>query len=543
MTNRVGQQFGNYRLIRLLGTGSFAEVYLGEHIHLGTQAAIKILDARLQQQEAERFLEEARTIFRLIHPNIIRLLEFGMEGSTPFMVIDYAPNGNLRDRHATGAQLPVPTIVSYVKQIADALQYAHDEKVIHRDIKPANMLLGRRNEILLSDFGIAVIAHSTFTQKTEDLIGTPSYMAPEQIQKHPTRASDQYALGVIVYQWLSGSLPFEGSAYEVAIKHLSVPPPPLHTRVSAISPEVEQVVLKALAKDPKKRFASIQEFATNLAQACKTEDGERGSQEQGGPEHQESLPPRKIHVLFLTLVLAFLLVIGGVIGSIELLLHARSTISPSHAITLTPSPITSTPSQGAKPVTPTPNILITAEAGRLVNHDVLTSSSTQKAYWQSVGSLNSQCIFASDGYHVRITASWLAICHERSKSWQDFAISIDMTLHGGGSGGLLFRDQAIVGGNGAYFFEVGSKGNYKISIISAINKVLQGWTSSSAIRQGGNVRNTLQVIASGDILLFFINGVYLTRVTDGTFSYGGISFACFNSKEAIFSNLYVYLHG
>src|SRR5437762_4455124 len=210
MADRVGQQMGNYQLIRLLGEGGFAEVYLGEHIHLGTQAAIKVLHTQITNDDIDKFRTEARTVARLIHPNIVRVLEFGVEGKTPFLVMDYASNGTLRQRHPRGTHLPLASIVNYVKQLADALQYAHDEKLIHRDIKPENMLLGRRNEVLLSDFGIAVIAQSTRMQSTQEVVGTAYYMAPEQLQGKPRLASDQYALGVVVYEWLSGSRPFHG---------------------------------------------------------------------------------------------------------------------------------------------------------------------------------------------------------------------------------------------------------------------------------------------------------------------------------------------
>ncbi len=157
---REGQQLGNYRLIRLLGQGGFAEVYLGEHIYLDTSAAIKVLHTQLDSDEVESFRAEARTIARLVHPHIVRVLDYGVEGKTPFLVMDYAPNGTLRKRYPKGVPLPLSTIVSYVTQLADALQYAHEQKVIHRDVKPENMLLDRRNEVLLSDFGIALVAQS-----------------------------------------------------------------------------------------------------------------------------------------------------------------------------------------------------------------------------------------------------------------------------------------------------------------------------------------------------------------------------------------------
>ena len=178
---REGQQLGNYRLIRLLGQGGFAEVYLGEHIYLDTPAAIKVLHTQLASDEVESFRAEARTIARLVHPHIVRVLDYGVEGKTPFLVMDYAPNGTLRKRYPKGVPLPLSSIVSYVTQLADALQYAHEQKVIHRDVKPENMLLDRRNEVLLSDFGIAVVAQSSHyhsTQSIQELAGTIAYMAP-----------------------------------------------------------------------------------------------------------------------------------------------------------------------------------------------------------------------------------------------------------------------------------------------------------------------------------------------------------------------------
>ena len=148
MAEHVGQQLGNYRLIQLLGQGNFSEVYLGEHIHLNTQAAIKVLHGQLANHDMADFLNEARAIAHLRHPHIVQVLDFGIEGTTPFLVMDYAPNGNLRQHYPKGTLIPLDVVLVYVMQIAGALQYAHREKLIHRDIKPENMLLGRNNEVI-----------------------------------------------------------------------------------------------------------------------------------------------------------------------------------------------------------------------------------------------------------------------------------------------------------------------------------------------------------------------------------------------------------
>src|SRR5215467_9483318 len=269
MVDRIGQQLGNYRLISLLGQGGYAEVYLGQHVRLNQQAAIKVLHAHLTEQEAEHFQQEAQTIATLVHPGIVRVFDYDVQDGVPFLVIDYAPNGTLRRRYPKGSLVPLPVIISSVKQVADALQYAHEQKFIHRDVKPENMLVGRRQEVLLSDFGIATIAHNTSSLNVEaqGTSGTLAYMAPEQIEGHPRPASDQYALAVVVYEWLCGERPFEGSVSELIAQQVSMPPLPLRERMPAIPPEVEQVVLRALAKDPKARFSSVAALSEALERA------------------------------------------------------------------------------------------------------------------------------------------------------------------------------------------------------------------------------------------------------------------------------------
>src|SRR5947209_9552862 len=269
MAERLGQQLGNYLLTRLLGEGGFAEVYLGEHIHLGTVAAVKVLHAQLTTNDVAQFNNEARTIAHLEHPHIVRVLDYGVENKTPFLVLIHAANGSLRQRHPKGTVLSLGEVVSYIQQLAPALQYAHDEKLIHRDIKPENMLLGRNNEVLLSDFGIAVVAQSSrYQEGGQEIGGTIAYMAPEQLQGRAVPASDQYALGIITYEWLSGDRPFQGSFPEIASQHMLVPPAPLRLKIPGIPKDIEEVVMRALAKDPQQRFMRVEAYANALEHAC-----------------------------------------------------------------------------------------------------------------------------------------------------------------------------------------------------------------------------------------------------------------------------------
>jgi serine/threonine protein kinase len=268
-THLVGEKFGDYRLIRLIGRGGFADVYLGEHYRRKTLAAVKVLNTRLANNNVKSFLNEARSI-RLRHSNIAQILDFGLEDDFPFLVMEYAPYGSLRQRYPKGTQLKLGTICIYVRQIAAALQYAHNEGVVHRDIKADNMLIGRQKELLLSDFGIASIAHTTHSISREDQAGTINYMAPEQLQGRPRPASDQYALGIVVYEWICGTRPFQGSFAEIYSQHLMTPPPSLRKHVPTLSISVEKVVMTALAKDPHRRFRSISAFASAFEHACRS---------------------------------------------------------------------------------------------------------------------------------------------------------------------------------------------------------------------------------------------------------------------------------
>jgi eukaryotic-like serine/threonine-protein kinase len=265
--NAVGQQLGKYRLQRLLGVGGFADVYLGEHLHLGTLVAIKILRTKLTGEEVDVFHQEARRIASLAHSHIIRVFDFDVANMTPFLVMDFAQGGTLRQRHPKGSQVPLTAIISYVHQIADALQYAHGQKLVHRDIKPENMLIDQRGNILLSDFGVAAVAHSTESQTIVELAGTLPYIAPEQLQGLPRPASDQYSLAVVVYEWITGARPFQGTFAEVISQHMIRTPSPLYGHFPEITPGVEKVIFKALSKEAHDRFPTIQDFAYALEQA------------------------------------------------------------------------------------------------------------------------------------------------------------------------------------------------------------------------------------------------------------------------------------
>ena len=271
MTERIGEHLGNYRLVRLLGSGGFADVYLAEQIYLNTLAAIKVLNTHLTSDTMGNFLSEARQLSHLDHPHILRVLDFGLAQEMPYLVMEYAPGGTLRERHPPGSRVPLQAIISYVTDVAPALQYAHDQGLVHGDLKPENLLLGKQERVLLSDFGIALLVPGTHSLHVPETYGTLIYMAPEHIRGVPGLQSDQYALAVMSYEWLSGQPPFQGSAAEVVSQHLFATPTLLREQYPEIPLAVERVVLKALSKDPKLRFVDVLSFATALREARQAE--------------------------------------------------------------------------------------------------------------------------------------------------------------------------------------------------------------------------------------------------------------------------------
>ena len=253
----------------LLGPGGFAEVYLAEHFYLSTQAAIKLL-LQLAQDEIRMPSVEARTIARLMHPHIVQRLGLRVEGEPLSWSWTMPPMARYANDIPKGLRECRFPPFCYVKQVASALQYAHDERLVHRDIKPENLLVGRDRRSCLVTLALRPIAHGTPSQNVETMAGTIPYMAPEQIQGHPRPASDQYSPGVVVYEWLCGDRPFHGTLTEVVVQHATMPPPPLQEKVPTISLDVEQVVMTRSLKAPSSALAVCWRLRPRLSRQARS---------------------------------------------------------------------------------------------------------------------------------------------------------------------------------------------------------------------------------------------------------------------------------
>lgn len=265
------RQLGSYELIRRLGEGGMARVYLARDVRLGREVALKVLEPQLAERPGfrERFLREARVAASLDHPHIVPLYDFGESDSLLYLVMPYVSGGSLQDI-LKRAPLPVGEVVAYGSQIADALDYAHQRKVVHRDVKPANMLVHSDGRLMLSDFGLAKVLDKSRPNVSRGRpdAGTPEYMAPEQIEGQTDERSDIYALGVVLYLLLTGHLPFTGpSSSAVMDGHLYQAPRQPRQLNPAVTPAVQMVVLRALAKNPDSRFQRAGDLSAALLAA------------------------------------------------------------------------------------------------------------------------------------------------------------------------------------------------------------------------------------------------------------------------------------
>ena len=269
----IGKQLDRYLIKALIGRGGMAAVYLAEDTNLGREVALKVLDQQtlVQSETIDRFRREARTVASLRHPNIVQIYDFGEHEGTLYMVQELlvGPSLEMRllDLHQRQQRMPLAEIATLIEQIATALDAAHAAGVIHRDVKPGNVLWNSVGQAVLTDFGIARASQDQQNLTQVGLvIGTPTYLSPEQAQSQPpSPASDIYALGILLYELLSGRPPFGGDTpLGVAMQHIQAPPPPLPAEVS---PPIAAVVQQALAKNPADRFVSAGAFAAAFKSA------------------------------------------------------------------------------------------------------------------------------------------------------------------------------------------------------------------------------------------------------------------------------------
>jgi serine/threonine protein kinase len=276
----IGKTIGKYVIVDGLGRGGMAEVYLAYQEALERYVAIKLMHTFLadEQDFLTRFQREARAMASLNHANIVGVYDFDVQDGDYYIVMEFVPGGSLKQRLESlareGEKLPLSESTRVALEVANALSYAHARSMVHRDIKPANIMINEDGHVVLTDFGIAKILSGPSFTATGAMIGTPAYMSPEQGLGQPgDERSDLYALGVLYYQMATGRLPFDADTpLAVIMKHVNEPIPPPSAAVDGLPVGMQEVMVKALAKDPDERYQSADDFANELKAAAASSD-------------------------------------------------------------------------------------------------------------------------------------------------------------------------------------------------------------------------------------------------------------------------------
>jgi serine/threonine protein kinase len=586
----VGSKLGRYRLQRLLGHGGMSEVYLAYDERMHRDVAIKVLSSS-QVDYIERFQREAGAIGNLHHDHILPAFDYGTQEPWHYLVMPYIEHESLSERLERGP-LTLEEAGEILSQIADGLQFAHEHGIVHRDIKPSNILLRDDHYAYLADFGLAkAMDGADRVTRTGVLLGTPEYMAPELADGSASKSSDLYALGITLYEMVTGRLPFTGdTSLAVYLRQLHEPPIPPSRLNPAIPHKVEQVILRALDKDPRRRFQTPRELAQAYLQAvhateeklvlseyplnangsAASSSGQTIVQPYARPAILSSMQQfarpirirnagdnRNIFVVTGFMGMSFLLIIMSVI-LFAVFTYSRSSYA-GNASTATAQAAktgqtsrtngtetkgTATPKAGATRLTSEQAEAATASAitsGTPLLSDDLSSSIISDWYVD-----NNSCIFTGGTYHVMVKqADSFTMCESNVLSYDNAVLQVDVSLLSGSNAGLIFRanDQQF------YYFGINKQeefffGHHDPSSDGGTFTYLVQDRGSRAIAPGKQ-KNTLLVIAHDSDFKLFINGVFVGEQQDSTYTGGEVGFAAgtvlsVNSGEASFANFKVF---
>lgn len=576
-----GSTLGHYRLLHVLGNGGMGEVYLAEDPRVPRYVAIKVLkiDTSLQQdveRDIQLFRRELQAIARLNHRYIVQLFDSGQQMQRrmllAYMVMPYFEDGTLEQWWRERGTVPRPPheVFHLVTQAASALQHAHDREIIHRDVKPSNFLIRVQDtesvglpDIFLSDFGIARLA--TMMTTSTQIRGTPPYMAPELLQGHPVYASDQYALAVMAYELLTGRAPFRGGKAQLTYQYAHVTPPPPSTLNPNLPQTADNVLLRALRKEPGERYPDVADFAWALKSALAHvpnsdaiavqaqrsvklyHTGEQAismyRRQPAGPEEnawQSAEPRSQVSAAFqpvaprrkrsgsgtlMPLLLGFLIGLS-IIGMLGYFLIYN------------------------QPSTQSPNI-IQANPAATFTTNVKPSLSSSLAdngaafNWEISKDGPGKCAFQQQAYHVsQSTLGDFTTCTAGATNQANFELQVDMRLLKGDTGGVIFDEQQEEGV--CYAFQINLNGSYQFIIYTnntrAHARVLVN-NRSSDIKTGAGASNSLGLYAHNGSFDLYINGVLQSTVQDTTYHSGHIGFLADAQNapvEASFQNLKVW---
>lgn len=530
----IGKQLGKYRVEKKLGAGGMATVFAATHVTLGNQVALKVLHEHLADQPAfrERFLREAQAAASLRHSGVMQVFDVDTEDGVCYIAMEYLEGESLEDRLVArdlqGAGLPVDEAVAIVAAVCEALAYAHRRGVVHRDIKPANVMIGSDERVVLADFGLATALDQTRITVEGTTAGTPSYMSPEQIRgEQGDGRADIYAVGVMLYQLISGDLPFQSDTLAGMLQaHLQQDPPSLAEKVEALPEHVARTVEIALRKEPEDRFPTAEAMLASLT-------GDAAAEDLAATTALESLPgseagatrplaaavgaPVRTHGAwqwwpgYAAVALAAALALGWLV----------TQFSPVENI----DPTESTASMARDE----PPSMATAGVDSMAAMTGWSDAFEANVHgWdETTGDVRRGVVDGAYEIEIAVVDQAVAAHAAAGGVYRDLEWSAQATLAEGRPEtgyGLVFR---WVDARNYYVFGVNGLGEWSVWVLEdgswrELRGGPQTWTAHPAIRIGD--RNILTVRAVGSSIRLRVNGEEIGEVEDSTLVGGGVGF-------------------
>ncbi|HLO29459.1 MAG TPA: serine/threonine-protein kinase [Anaerolineales bacterium] len=543
-----GQMLGAYRIIGQIGKGGMATVYKAYQASVDRYVAIKVLPSQLAESPefATRFHQEARIIAKLEHPHILPVFDYGESEGVAYFVMRYLDAGTLKDRMEARRPLPLDDIDRIFTQLADALSYAHGHGIVHRDLKPANALIDSQGNVFLTDFGIAKLLESASPRltQTDAIMGTPAYISPEQAQAKPVdQRSDIYSLGIILYEMVTGGVPYVADTpLAVLFKHISDPLPLPSLVKPDIPPSIEQVILKALAKEPQDRYTTAAEFVAAWKRALEEKETVRVAPEtisppaaSAGPSAQT--PPKPAPTPtgrsksgnptgWIVGCLAGACLLFSVVGIAFLALNWKnlSLLNP-------PTP-TFVPTQTASPLPPTETIIPTSVDNVLLNDDFSSSQ------WGTGTDKDSSIEYADQTLQMIVyTKSFFVWSTPNDHDYQNVHMEVTVINNSTDATtafGLMCNQQADAK-ESFYYFAITPAGEY------AIVKAEKGqndlfltnndqWATSDSITKNADSYRIGADCGNGTLTLY-VDGQQIDSVSDSSYTHGSIALFTWSGKE------------
>lgn len=541
-TIQPGQMLGPYRIIDQIGQGGMATVYKAYQPSMDRYVAIKVLPSQLAESKefATRFQQEARIIARLEHPHILPVFDYGEDNGVAYFVMRYLEAGTLKDRMEAGRPLPLDEIDRIFTQLTDALTYAHSHGIVHRDLKPANVLIDPYGNVFLTDFGIAKLLESASPRltQTDAILGTPAYISPEQAQAQPVdQRSDIYSLGIILYEMVTGGVPFVADTpLAVIFKHITDPLPlPSQVRPD-VPPAIEKVILRALAKEPRDRFATAQEFKTAWKRALEAKETLPQVPDMATrapldtPRAQASIPVSRtspkagMRTLWIGGCLIALCAVFGLGGVALMASNLWSLSTPSVPPTQTADFIPATPPDPTVPVIQTGTVLLEDDFS-VPNWGTLTDSDNAIEY---------------DGQALRMRLfrqNWFVWSTANATVYENVHIEITATNNDGEpttAFGILCHQQSP--STSYYYLGVTPGGEYAIVKASTGKDDVfltnnEQWGHSDLIRRNASSYRVGADCGTG-ILTLYVDGQQIASVYDSDYTSGYLGAFTWSGENA-----------